>query len=320
LSVPSRARAGELARSKGGLSGREAWFALNSVEGLGAGSLLRLARRFGSPEAALAASREELIALGRIGAGEAERIRALAAEPESIRRRIAGLERHGIRLVCLGERSYPGSLLALRSPPPLLYLSGRLKSADRRAVAVVGTRSPTASGARLARQFARALAREGWTVVSGLALGIDAAAHEGALESGGRTIAVVGCGLRRVYPPENEGLAARVARQGCLVSEIPAESRVCRGSLLARDRIQAGLCAATVVVQGQENCGSMVTAKHALACGRAMFAVPWECDPFAAGWEKLRRMGARRVNSSEELVRALSDLEREPAEARGRLL
>jgi len=309
--VPPRARTGQLAAPEV-LSGREAWFALNSIADLGAASLLRLARRFGSPKAALAASREELIVLGRISPEQADQICALAADPTRLRRQLARLARAGIRLLSLSEPLYPESLRALRTPPPLLYLKGQLKPRDSRAAAIVGTRNPTASGARLAREFALALAGQGRTIVSGLALGVDSAAHEGALEAGGRTIAVLGCGLSRVYPPENGPLAARIIEQGCLLAEVPPWASVSRGALLARDRIQAGLSQATVVVQAHESCGSIVAAKHSLACGRAVFAVPWECEPFAAGWERLRRMGAKRVNSAAELLRAFARLEPEP--------
>ena len=311
-------------QSREPLSGQEAWFALNSVKDLGAASLLRLARRFGSPEAALAASREELIVLGRIASHQADQICALAADPASVRRQIAALAQARVRLLSVSDAKYPGSLLALRTPPPLLYLKGRLTRDDSRAVAVVGTRNPTPSAAHLARQLAAALARAGWTVVSGLALGIDTAAHEAALDSGGRTIAVLGCGLRRSYPPENAHLANSISRaaenQGCLLAEVPPWASVSRGALLARDRLQAGLSLATVVVQAHESCGSIVTAKHALACKRTLFAVPWECEPFAAGWKRLREMGAGRINSPADLIRALSRLQAEPPPPRSRLL
>jgi DNA processing protein len=229
--------------------------------------------------------------------------------------RLARYARHGIALLSLHDPAYPRPLLDLPSPPPLLYVLGELVAQDVNAVAIVGTRSPDARGAELAGAFARAFAERGVTIVSGLARGIDTAAHRGALEAEqGRSIAFLGCGLLRLYPPENVGLAGRIARHGALASEVPPETEVSRGLLLARDRLQAGMSRAVIVVQAHRKCGSLVTARHARQCGRLVFGVPWEKPPFSEGWEELQKLGARPVTADTDLDRLLDDAAPPPLE------
>jgi DNA processing protein len=272
------------------------WVALQEVEGVGAGTMLRLAREFGSAEGAVRASREELMGRGGRSAAQAEQVGRVKQRAATLRARVEAWREQGMELVGIGDEGYPGGLGDLRSPPPLLYVRGSLICEDERAVAVVGTRKPSREGARVARRLGKELAARGFTIVSGLARGVDTAGHRGALAAEqGRTIAVLGCGLMEIYPPENGMLAARIAERGCLLSEVPPETRVDRRLLLARDRIQAGLSRAVIVVQAHRECGSMVTARHAVQCGRSLFAVPWDDRPFSEGWERLREMGARAV-------------------------
>lgn len=278
------------------------WAAMQQAPGVGAATMLRLARVFGSPEQAVNASAADLMARGGLSEEQAAHIASSVSGMAGLRRRLDLLARQGIAPRSLDEPAYPLGLRDLRSPPPLLYLRGELRAEDVRAVAVVGTREPDQAGRRLARKLAQGFAERGFTVVSGLARGIDTAAHRGALAARtGRTVAVLGSGLLRLYPPENGVLASKIARRGCLLSELPPDTEVDRRSLLARDRIQAALSQAVIVVQAHAECGSIVTARHAKRCGRLLLAVPWDTSPFREGWRKLRSMGADPVGPDTDL-------------------
>ncbi len=286
------------------------WAALQQVEGVGAASMLRLARAFGSAEAALAASSEELMGRGGLSPEQAAGMAASARALPALRSEIEGLQRQGIRLFAIGEPGYPVELLDLRSPPPLLYLRGTLRHQDARAVAVVGTREPDRDGARSARRIARELAARGFTIVSGLARGIDTAGHKGALaEEEGRTVSVLGCGVLRIYPPDNTLLANRIVESGCLMAEVPPDTQVERRLLLARDRIQAALSRAVIVVQAHRECGSIVTAQQAVRCGRLLYGAPWSSPPFSEGWARLREMGAREMSAEADFDAVAAELD-----------
>ncbi len=278
------------------------WAALQQVPGIGASAMLRLARAFGSPRQAVEAPAGELAARGRLSPEQVRWVKSMGDDEAALRSRVQAWRAQGVDLVAIGDEGYPASLLDLRTPPPLLYLSGSLVTRDAKAVAVVGTRAPTLHGAALAHKLGEEFARRGYTVVSGLAQGIDTAGHQGALAAPqGRTIAVLGCGLLRVYPPENSVLAGKIAGRGALVAEVPPDTEVQRSLLLARDRIQAALSMAVVVVQAHAECGSIVTARHALRCRRLLYAVPWPEGPFRDGWDTLRSMGAGEVTADTDL-------------------
>ena len=274
------------------------WAALNFVPGLGAAGMLRLVSHFGSPQKVLAASPEQLLTLGKLSADQAEQIGRLNHNLSAVKAEIVGLRARGIKLVTMDQPNYPQPLLALNRPPPLLYFKGKLPADYRLAVAIVGTREPDAAGRQLAFELARGLCRAGWTIVSGLARGIDTAAHQGCLQARrrvaserSRTIAVLGSGLERIYPPENRELAEAICRRGALISEVPPWTPAHRGHLLARDRIQAGLSRAVVVVQATERCGSLVTAAHASKLGRLVFYFNWPAgSPFRAGMRRLKEL------------------------------
>ncbi len=302
---------GEEGRERPAVSERALWWAaLQQVGGIGAGTMLRLARTFGSVEEAARASRRELMARGRLSAEQAEAVAGLGDGMPQVRARVEAWREQSIELVEMEDAGYPRGLRDLRSPPPLVYVRGSLLAEDERAVAVVGTRSPSRAGARVARRLARGLAERGLAIVSGLARGIDTAGHRGALAAEqGRTIAVLGSGVMEIYPPENGMLARRIVERGCLMAEVPPETRVDRRLLLARDRIQAALARAVIVVQAHGGCGSMVTARHAVQCGRALFGVPWEKAPFSEGWRELREMGARPIAKDVELEALADEIE-----------
>ena len=221
-------------------------------------------------------------------------------------------------LVAYGDE-YPALLRHIDDPPALLFVRGSLLPADALAVAIVGSRHSTAYGARVAWQLAHGLARAGYTVVSGLARGIDAAAHRGALDGGGRTIAVLGTGVLNVYPPEHADLAVEIATAGALVSEQPPLAKPSRGAFPQRNRIISGLSLGTVVVQASDRSGALITARLAGEQGREVFAVPGPVDcRMSRGCHRLIRDGARLVESVDDILEELGPLFRETTTVDGR--
>jgi len=293
--------------------------ALALVPGLGPKLTAALLGHFGSPAAVLRATAAQLRAVPQIGeklaASFAEAFRTVDVAAEE---RLIGA--HGVRPVPLGHPDYPARLAAIPDPPPLLYLRGELTPADADAVAIVGSRACTAYGRRVAERLAAGLARAGRTVVSGLARGIDGAAHRGALEAGGRTVAVLAGGLSRIYPPEHADLADGVAGRGCLVSETPMTVAPQPGMFPARNRVISGLSRAVIVVEAGERSGALITVEHAAEQGREVFAVPGPVDsPASAGCLELLRTGAKLVRSAEDVIDDLRGIAPpEPPAAAGR--
>jgi DNA processing protein len=213
----------------------------------------------------------------------------------------------GIRIAGLGEADYPERLSEVYAPPPVLYVRGRLVPGEGpRSVAVVGARAASPPGRALARALARDLASAGATIVSGLARGTDTEAHRGALDAGGRTVAVLGSGLDRIYPPENEELAGRVAEDGALVSEFPLGSAPRPENFPRRNRVIAGWCRAVVVVEAGAKSGALSTARAALDEGRDVMAVPGHpSHPLAAGTNALLRDGATLVRDAADVAQEM---------------
>ena len=279
--------------------------ALALVPGLGPKLTAALLERFGTPAAARRATAAQLRAIPHIGDKTADdfvaALRAVDLEAE-----LRLLERHGVRPVPRGFPGFPPSVAGLVNPPGLLYFRGAWTEADAGAIAIVGSRACTGYGKKLAEQIARGLARAGLTVVSGLARGIDGCAHRGALDAGGRTIAVLAGGLAKIYPPEHADLAADVANSGCLVTETPMVVEPQPGMFPARNRIISGLSRAVVVVEANAKSGALITARHAAEQGREVFAVPGAADsPASAGCLELIRNGARLVRSADDILEDL---------------
>lgn len=295
---------------------RRLCLALALCEGIGEVGFHRLLAVFGSPEAVFAAPEWELKeAWPRLGAGALIDLRrgpdfaAVEAQEESCRRQ-------GFKLVTWREAGYPTPLLDLASPPPLLYLRGEWRAEDCKALAVVGTRRPSPYGEKSSRSFGLRLAEAGWTVVSGLARGVDTLAHESALRGGGRTVAVLGSGLDRLYPPENADLARRIAEAGCVISEFPLGMDPRAENFPRRNRIISGLSCGTLVVEAGNDSGSLITANYALDQGREVFAVPGAIlTPGSRGTHKLIKEGAHLAEDVEDLFRVLEGL---PQAAPGR--
>lgn len=231
--------------------------------------------------------------------------------PDLITRTEAWLAEPGHDLLLLGDPDYPARLLATADPPLMLWLHGRRELMSTASLAIVGSRHPTPQGEDNARDFARALAQAGYTIVSGLALGVDAAAHAGALDAGGSTIAVVGTGLDQVYPRRNEKLAARLlAGAGLLVSEYSLGTPVMQANFPRRNRIIAGLSQGCLVVEAAVQSGSLITARLAVEAGREVFAIPGSIhSPQARGCHALIRQGAKLVESAEDVLEELRPLD-----------
>jgi DNA processing protein len=234
--------------------------------------------------------------------------RAFLASPDeaALDADLAWLESSGAHLVPITSAHYPALLARISRAPPVLYVHGDVAALSSPQLAMVGARSPTASGRSTARDFAAFFARVGLTITSGLALGIDAASHEGALQGNGLTVAVCGCGLDAVYPRQNAALAARIREHGALVSEFPPRTPPWPAHFPQRNRIISGLAFGTLVVEAARNSGSLITAQHALEQGREVLAIPGSIhNPLSRGCHKLIREGATLVESAAE---ALSEL------------
>ena len=282
-----------------------AWLRLLETPGVGRASARRLLAACGSPAAVFAAPTATLREL----AGSAAP--ALAHDPPQWTARLSAAQawRHGgtsRHVLVLGDAAYPPLLLQTADPPLLLYVEGDLSQLSAPSVAIVGSRHATAQGSDNARALARALGEAGFTVVSGLAQGIDAAAHAGALAGPGMTIAVVGTGLDLVYPKQHRELARRIAERGALVSEFAPGTPPLAENFPQRNRIIAGLAQGTLVVEAALRSGSLITARLANEAGREVFAVPGSIHaPQAKGCHTLIRQGAKLVESVADIVEEL---------------
>ncbi|MGF1607774.1 MAG: DNA-processing protein DprA [Kiloniellales bacterium] len=288
----------------------EALAALRLIRSERVGPILyrRLLERFGSAAAAL----DALPRLARHG-GRTRPITVCTAEAADAER--TALAELGGRLLVLGTPDYPPALAAIEDAPPVLAALGRLELLDGNAVALVGARNASANGRRLAGQLAAGLGEAGFVVVSGLARGIDAAAHQGALASG--TVAVLAGGLDVVYPPEHQGLYEAIAAQGLLLSEVPLGTTPQASHFPRRNRLISGLSLGVVVVEAAPRSGSLITARLALEQGREVFAVPGSpLDPRARGCNDLLRQGAVLTESAEDVLRGLDGMARPQRAAR----
>lgn len=279
--------------------------ALNLVPGLGPRLTAALLGHFGSAAAVRNASAENLRDAPKIGPKlSADFAAALAAIDVDAECELIG--RHNVRLLVLGWSGYPESLANVPGPPHILYARGSLTPADRKAIAIVGSRGCTAYGRRIAEQLAGGLSRAGYTIVSGLARGIDGVAHSAALKANGRTIAVLAGGLSRIYPPEHLELSAAVEQNGALLSEAPMAAEPLPQMFPSRNRIISGLSRAVIVVEASDRSGSLITARHAGEQGRDVFVVPGPVDsPASAGCLKLIRDGATLIRGVDDVLESL---------------
>jgi len=284
------------------MDSRTAYIALNLIEHLGPIRLRHLLHHFGSPVAILEASATALQQVSHIGPDVAEAIASwrTTVDLEGELRRI---ESFGCRVLCQEDDEYPALLREIYDPPIVLYIRGSLLPADRNAIAVVGSRQTTSYGGEVARRIAYQLGYTGVTVVSGGARGIDTSAHQGTLAAQGRTIAVLGTGIDRVFPPENRELFERIATHGAVLTQFPFNRPADKQSFPIRNRIVAGMTLGTVVVEANLSSGAMITAQFAIDYGRQVFAVPGRIDsPRSRGCHDLIKKGAKLCEGIEDVL------------------
>ncbi len=278
----------------------DAWLRLGLVPGVGNARLLQLLTAFGSPEAVLSSGRGALAR--HLPAAQLD---ALLAGPDAneLAAAHAWLDQPGNSLMTLADADYPRPLLEIADPPALLYCKGRRELLGGPGFGIVGSRNATPQGARDAEAFARALSDAGLVVVSGLALGIDAAAHRGGLAGAGSSIAIVGTGLDRVYPAKNKALAHRLAEHGLIVSEFALGTAPLPGHFPRRNRLISGLSRGVLVVEAAPDSGSLITARVAAEQGREVFAMPGSIhSPLARGCHALIKQGAKLVESAADIL------------------
>lgn len=279
------------------------WLRLTLIPGLGPAALRKLLREFGSPERVLAARRAELQRL--VTADIAAQI-AAGGNADGTQQALEWLADNANAIVTLADADYPQLLLQTADPPPLLYVKGRRELLNRPALAVVGSRNATPQGLANAEDFARALSDAGVTIVSGLALGIDAAAHRGGLAGLASSVAVVGTGLDVVYPARNRALAHQLAAGGALVSEFALGTPALGANFPRRNRVISGLSRGCLVVEAALLSGSLITARFANEQGREVFALPGSIhSPLAKGCHALIKQGAKLVDSAEDILEEL---------------
>lgn len=281
------------------------WIGFNIVKGIGPAKLRALLEAFGDIESAWHASPDALRAAGL----DRRAVETLPAARAALNldAELAKLQRAGVATLTWADDDYPRRLREIPNSPPVLYLRGRLTEADEFAVAVVGTRRPSAYGQQATSELVSALAASGVTVVSGLARGIDAAAHRAALEAGGRTLAVLGSGLDRVYPTEHARLAEAVAGNGAVISDYPLGTPPESGNFPPRNRIISGLAMGVLVVEAGETSGALITADVAGEQGRPVFAVPGSIlSRSSRGANRLIQQGATIVTRPEDILEELN--------------
>ncbi len=289
------------------MDAREPWLRLVHAPGVGPVRGQRLIERFGGADEACRATPEALRREGLDDHG----IDALRRDtpPDGVIADLEWAHAPGQHILTRADSRYPPRLAAIADPPPVVYVHGDPDVLAYPAVAIVGTRNPTPAGRDIAQDFAHYLAASGLIVISGLALGIDAAAHRGALDSGGLTAAVAGTGLDRVYPARHAALARAIAEQGAKLSELPLGTRPSREAFPQRNRVLAGLCIGTLVIEAATRSGSLITARLALEQGREVFAVPGSIhNPVARGCHRLIREGAKLVETADDVLEEIAGL------------
>ena len=304
-------RIADLSSSSGSL---ESWLKLRAIEGVGDHTLLALVREWKNPDAVFRASSDELIQRGCSSQLAHAIRRALDRDTcQRIERELTTIERQQIDVRTYLDETYPSRLRMIPDPPPILFISGTLTGSDELAVAVVGARRATAAGKLITEELGGGLAGAGFTIVSGLARGVDAAAHRSALAVGGRTIAVLGCGINRTYPPEHERLRREIEERGAVLSELSLDAPPHSGHFPRRNRIISGLSLGVVVTEAAIDSGSLITARFAADQGREVFAVPgFVKAETCRGTNALIKEGAALIERAQDVIDTIV-LQLEPA-------
>ena len=285
----------------------ESWLRLRAIDGVGDLTVLRLVHTWHSPEAVLCASRDELIQRGcSPQLADAIRRGPDSSACRSLERELNAIERGRIEVRSALDPTYPARLKMIADPPPLLYITGTLTEQDELAVAIVGARRATAAGCAMTEELSQDLAGAGMTVVSGLARGVDAAAHRGALAAQGRTIAVLGCGVDQTYPPEHAQLRRQIEERGAILSEVSMGAPPHSHHFPRRNRIISGLSLGVIVTEAAINSGSLITARLAAEQGREVFAVPgFVKEGTSRGTNALLKEGAALIERAQDVIDAI---------------
>ena len=282
------------------------WIALSMVPDIGPVGARKLLAAFGTPEGVFAADFDDLIAIEGIGAARAKNIRAFSSWKE-VENKLQDTERKGMRVIRFGEPSYPEMLKEVDDAPVVLYAKGDIQPQDRFAIAIVGSRKLTHYGAAVTENISYNLAFMGFTVVSGMARGVDSISHKRTLEAGGRTIAVLGSGLDVPYPPENKTLMERIAEAGCVISEFLPGTPPDKENFPRRNRLISGLSLGVLVIEAAADSGALITARYALEQGREVFAIPGNVTSInSSGTNELIKKGAVLTRRAEDIVEELA--------------
>jgi DNA processing protein len=293
---------------------KEAFIALNMVPRLGPVNLRRLLQVFDSPDRVLIAGRRELSAIGGLGQDVVDSIITWESLVD-LQKEMVRVREFGATIVTLDDAEYPAQLREIHDPPTVLYVWGKLEPRDRHAIGVVGSRRTSHYGLECAKKISYQIAYSGLTVVSGLARGIDSAAHQGALAAKGRTVAVLGAGLNHLYPAENRALAEKIVASGALVTEFPMDTTPDRQTFPMRNRIISGWGFGLLVVEAGYNSGALISASQAAEQGRNLYAIPGPIDrPTSHGTNRLIQQGAKLVMSVEDILEDVQVLFPKPPE------
>lgn len=282
------------------------WVALSVLPDVGPVLSRKLLSHFGTPDRIFNAEMDELLSLEGIGINRAKNIKEFSLW-EVMDKQVKVLEKKGISVVSLSNSSYPEMLREIEDAPVVLYIKGDIQPQDRYAISIVGSRKPTSYGTSVTENISEELASMGFTIVSGMARGIDSISHRGALRAGGRTIAVLGSGLDVPYPAENKGLMDKVAASGCAMSEFPPGTSPDRENFPRRNRIISGLSLGVLVIEATSDSGSLITAGYALEQGREVFAVPGNItSSMSKGTNELIKRGAMLTRKAEDIIEELA--------------
>jgi DNA processing protein len=300
--------ASQTAPENDSLDDKSAELMLALTPGIGPRLRKKLLDNFGSAAAVISAAASDLRAVPGIGQKLSRSIVA-ARQELNLDATLRDCRENAVTIIAEPDANYPASIRNIPDPPGVLFVRGEIKPSDGIAVAIVGTRHATQYGLAQAERLAAGLARCGYTIVSGLARGIDAAAHRGALKAGGRTLAVLGSGVLNIYPPENESLANEITQHGALISENPPRSPPLSGAFPQRNRIVTGLSLGVVVVEAADRSGALISARHAMEQDRIVFAVPGRVDSRTSrGCHRLIRDGAKLVETVDDVLEELGPL------------
>lgn len=286
----------------------EAYLALNLLPKIGPVRVRRLLEVFGSPERILTAKAKEILEVDGFGVELAETVAGWESRID-LARELRRIDEENLTLLTMEDDLYPKLLKRIYDPPIVLYVRGQLTARDHDALAIVGSRHATQYGLSTSKKLGFQLAYAGYTVISGLARGIDTAAHEGALASKGRTVAVIGSGHGKLYPPENKALAERIAEQGAVVSEFPVDCPPDKQTFPLRNRIVSGWSCGVIVTEAPTRSGALITAQQAAEQGRTVYAVPGNIDrPSSHGCNKLIQEGAKLIMDGADVLDDLMTL------------